>query len=178
MKTKQQILIYNAYKKRENKKEEHSHIKNKGRNWNWFKDQNDILQVITSKSAGDSKGPSININMAILLFKEVMKADNTVLMREPSNEKIQQIVNYVCSKHQDRIVFSGLLYQKYWHILSKNITCMVRYFPKQGHLLREINNTYLTLTPKAEIPRTYFILDKLVCAMYLIKSSQNFWPMD
>lgn len=37
---------------------------------------------------------------------------------------------------------------KYWFIIGKNICLMIQAFLKHGHLLKEINKTYITLNSK------------------------------
>lgn len=41
-------------------------------------------------------------------------------------------------------------YQKYCHIISKNICLITTAFLKYSHFLKDVNKTYITLFPKTE----------------------------
>ncbi|CAN1279753.1 Uncharacterized mitochondrial protein AtMg00310 [Linum perenne] len=44
--------------------------------------------------------------------------------------------------------FTGLFFQRYWHIIADDVCCAVKDFFRRGHMLRTLNHTWLTLIPK------------------------------
>ncbi|CAN1746899.1 Transposon TX1 uncharacterized 149 kDa protein [Linum perenne] len=44
--------------------------------------------------------------------------------------------------------FTGLFFQRYWSIISRDVVCAVQDFFRRGHMLRGLNHTWLTLIPK------------------------------
>ena len=46
------------------------------------------------------------------------------------------------------------VYKKYWKIVGKSVCKMVKAFFYNGHMLKEINKTFITLIPKSDDPES------------------------
>lgn len=44
-----------------------------------------------------------------------------------------------------------IFYKKYWNVIGKTIFNMIKAFVHHSHLLKEVNNTHITLTPEKKI---------------------------
>lgn len=47
-----------------------------------------------------------------------------------------------------------IFYKKSWNSVGKSVCNMVRSFLNSGHLLKELNRTYIILVPKTANPKT------------------------
>ena len=94
------------------------------------------------------------------------------LSKELREEEILAALSQMSSlKAPGPVGLQASFYQKYWKIVGKFVCKMVRAFFHNGHLLKEINRTFITLIPKLECPKAshHYRPISLCNAMFLIK---------
>lgn len=83
------------------------------------------------------------------LFKDITDEDNVWLNRDAADEEICQTVQQISPlKAPGLDDMHAIFDHKLRHIIGKNTCLMIL---KYGHLLKEINETHLTLIPEKEI---------------------------
>ena len=83
----------------------------------------------------------------------ISKEENRDLIKEVTEEEILAALSQMSSlKAPSPDGLQASFYQKYWKIVGKSVCKMVRAFFHNGHLLKEINRTFITLIPKLESP--------------------------
>lgn len=66
--------------------------------------------------------------------------------------------------------YSGIFFQKSWHIIGQDVTKMVRDFLFKGTLLDRINETHITLVPKFPNPDEIAHHRPISCCNFLMKN--------
>lgn len=96
-----------------------------------------------------------NPSQDIPLAKQITEANNVLLTREVTDEKIYDVVKHFHPLHASGPDgLQAVFYQKSWNIIGKSISDMVKSFFNSGHMLKKINKTYITLVPKIPNPDT------------------------
>ena len=81
----------------------------------------------------------------------IFEEENKGLIKEVTEEKILAALSQMTSlKAPGPDGLQASFYQKYWKIVGKYVCKMVRVFFHNGHLLKEIYRTFITLIPKLE----------------------------
>lgn len=120
----------------------------------WSDDQNYILQAFSQEfQKRFSMDISTNVHGAIFLSKDIPDEDNRRLTREPLVDELWFTVKQIrLLKASGLDDMHAIFYQKCWHVIAKSIFHMVNAYLHHGYLLKELNETYISLIPKKENP--------------------------
>ncbi|KAF7131586.1 hypothetical protein RHSIM_Rhsim09G0090800 [Rhododendron simsii] len=117
----------------------------------WRTDQKEIAEVIKDHFQKLYMAPpNRDFGDLVSLIDPVISEDwNTKLTREVTKEEVQLVVFQMGAlKAAGSDGFPGLFYQSYWDILGDDVFGAVSSFFQDGHLLKEMNQTNVTLIPK------------------------------
>ena len=121
----------------------------------WFDNQNEISRAFINDFSKIFK--SERLRMIPKWFDSfnpcISKEENMDLIKEVIDEEILATLSQMSNlKSPGPDGLQASFYQKYWKIVRKFVCKMVRAFFYNGHLLKEINRTVITLIPKLESP--------------------------
>lgn len=121
----------------------------------WRTDQKEIAEIIKGHFQELYKSPpSRDFGDLISLVEPVILEDwNAKLTREVTKEEVQLAAFQLGAlKAPGSDGFPGLFYQSYWDIVGEDVFGAVSSFFREGHLLKELNQTNVTLIPKTPNP--------------------------
>lgn len=87
-------------------------------------------------------------NLDNLVTASITDRDNSYITAIPDSEEIRSTVfamNFHKSPGLDS--FSPLFFKQYWHIVSNAVIQAIRYAFSSGHILQQMNDTFLALIP-------------------------------
>lgn len=88
-----------------------------------------------------------------LIDPVISEADSRFLCAIPSREEIQRAVFAIGALKVLRPDgMSALFYHHYWDTVQEDLCDSVKHFFHSGHLLRQLNHSFLVLLPKVENP--------------------------
>ena len=97
----------------------------------------------------------------------------------PSNSNLDDEVSYeevkqaLFSIHLDKAQgpdgFNAYFFHKVWHIVGDDLVAAIQSFFTSGHLLRELNNTAITLIPKSQNPTRLLDFRPISCCNTIYK---------
>ena len=95
--------------------------------------------------------PQFPDNFDNLISPVITDEDNMLLCAIPSADEIKQTLFSLGSdKSSGPDGMSALFYKHYWEIISQDLIEAVSSFFTRGHILTEINRTFITLIPKSD----------------------------
>jgi hypothetical protein len=93
--------------------------------------------------------PPIENEMLDLFSTIISKEDNVFLCTLPAEKEITDALDSLGTiKAPGSDGFTALFYKKYWFIVRKDVLIYIEQFFKNHNLLRNQNQTFLTLIPK------------------------------
>ncbi|XP_004310201.1 PREDICTED: uncharacterized protein LOC101298860 [Fragaria vesca subsp. vesca] len=94
-----------------------------------------------------------NVDLFTCLFPTVVSQDmNNELTRAFTEEEVLKALKQMHPlKAPGPNGFSPIFYQKYWHIVGKDVTTAVWIFMNSDELIRQVNGTYVTMIPKVKV---------------------------
>ena len=118
---------------------------------------------------------------------KLINYDTTILACKENSPFIYQRTGFssefysTCTplNHLDLMVCPLFFFQKYWHIVSSNVTNAVLSVLHSGHMLHKINYTHIVLIPKKKKKKTRKMLlttALLVWVMLFPELYLKFWP--
>lgn len=127
----------------------------KDENGEWQTDPNLIANVIQNHFRKlYAMPPCRNFDDVISLVDPIISEEvNAALTRPVSMEEVKAAVFQMGPlKAPGSDGFPGLFYQKFWHVVGGDVFTAVLHFFQEGHMLRELNHTNVTLIPKVSNP--------------------------
>lgn len=123
--------------------------KTKDAQGNWFEDLDGISHAITKEFQNRFMSDNmVNSLQAIPLSRDIIDVDNEFLTKDVTNEDILETIKHINPlKAPSPDGMKVIFYQKNWDIVGKSVCNMVRQFFNSGHMLKELNWTYITLIP-------------------------------
>lgn len=126
-------------------------VKLKDENGEWQMNQDLIANTIHNHFRKlYAMSPSQNFDDVISLVDPIILEEvNAALTRPVSMEEVKAAVFQMGPlKAPGSDGFPGWFYQKYWHVVDGDVFTAVQHFFQEGHMLRELNHTNVTLIPK------------------------------
>ncbi|XP_026383665.1 uncharacterized protein LOC113279176 [Papaver somniferum] len=117
----------------------------------WLQSREDIAQHLTHhyKSINTSSNPVIDVNFYKNIPSIISVEENESLIRIPSNEEIfatlKSMENWSSPGPEG---FQAGFYKSQWATVGDDVCNMVKRFFKTRHILKQINETYISLVPK------------------------------
>ena len=74
--------------------------------------------------------------------------------------------------------FNAYFFKRAWHIICDDVVATVQSFFLSGHLLKEINNTYIALVPKVPNPSSINDYMPISYSTLCINALAKFWPTE
>lgn len=95
-----------------------------------------------------SSNPILDKDLERLIKPTITLEQNAEMPKIPSSEKVKDVVfNMAPTKAPGPDGMSAIFFQHYWEIVGRDMVFMVKNFFRQGHMLRELNHTHITLIP-------------------------------
>ncbi|KAF7112259.1 hypothetical protein RHSIM_Rhsim06G0236500 [Rhododendron simsii] len=89
----------------------------------------------------------------LMVFQQINSAMNLQLIRPVTASEVSEALKDMYPTKAPGVdVMTALFFQNYWDILGVDITEVVQGFFHSGHLLRNLNQTLITLIPKTQCP--------------------------
>ena len=129
--------------------------------WNsegiWFDNQNEIANVFINDFSKRFTSENLIINHELFYSFSpcITKEENRELIKDVIEVEIHAALSQINSLKAPTL--DGLqasFYQKYWKIIGKSVCKMVKALFYNGHMLKEINRTFITLIPKSDNPKS------------------------
>ncbi|XP_026459304.1 uncharacterized protein LOC113359963 [Papaver somniferum] len=117
----------------------------------WLQTREEISGHLTMhfKNISTSVNPNLDENLYNVLPSIISDEDNLALTRIPSNEEIhstfKSMENWSAPGPEG---FQAGFYKSQWDIVGEDVCLMVKRFFESMHILKQINNTYISLIPK------------------------------
>ncbi|XP_026384521.1 uncharacterized protein LOC113280088 [Papaver somniferum] len=147
---------------------------------NWIEDYHEIKYCFTkhfSKMA-ITESPEMNLEIINLIPTTITIADNNNLNRIPEDYEVKSILfSMAKDKAPGPDEFPPSFFQANWDIFGEDLIKMVQHFFKSGHLLKEMNSTFISLIPKTKNSSnpSHFRLISLCNTTYKIRSKLVEW---
>ena len=125
----------------------------KNENNEWLSNRNDIGSSFVQfyKNLFSSSNPQFPIALDNLILPVISDEDNVLLCAIPTAAKIKQtLFNIGSDKSPGPDGMSALFYKHYWEVINQDLIEAVTSFFTRGHILTEINHTFITLIPKSD----------------------------
>ena len=99
-----------------------------------------------------------NLNLVLDSVNRVVTPDMNQTLHQPyTRDEVKQALFHMHpSKSPGLDVMSPFLFQKYWHIISNDVTNVVLFVLNSAHMLHKMNYTYIVLIPKKDDPKNVF----------------------
>jgi hypothetical protein len=125
----------------------------KNDNNEWLSDRNDIGSCFVQffQDLFTSSNPQFPDNLDNLISPVITDEDNLLLCAIPTVDEIKQTLFSLGSdKSPGPDGMSALFYKHYWKVINQDLIEAVTSFFTRGHILTEINHTFITLIPKSD----------------------------
>jgi hypothetical protein len=125
----------------------------KNDNNEWLSDRNEIGDCFVQffQNLFSSSNPQFPDDLDNLISPVISDEDNILLSAIPSADEIKQTLFSLGSdKSPGPDGMSALFYKHYWEIISHDLIEAITSFFTRGHILTEINRTFITLIPKSD----------------------------
>ena len=103
------------------------------------------------KELFSTSNPSFPVDLEKPIEPSISAAENAKLLKIPSEGEIQRTIfemNPLKAPGLDGM--PGLFFKKFWHIVRNQLILTVQNFFRDGWLLKEMNETFITLIPKVQ----------------------------
>ncbi|GAA0149140.1 hypothetical protein LIER_36872 [Lithospermum erythrorhizon] len=148
--------FFHSYVKRKRRRNTVHEIYHEGE---WLKDQQKVVDFSVVYFRGLFCNNTTLVDPSSLLDiipPLVSEDDNIVLMKQPDEEEVKQIVFSMDAKSvAGSDGFNGRLYQSCWSIICDDLVEAVRYFFHGSGIPRGVTSTILALIPKCEGPKSW-----------------------
>ena len=117
----------------------------------WINDREDIQKYFIEnfKALYQTGSPNISKNLENLIEPCISNIENEELCRVPTRDEIRKIIFKMKSLKALRLDgFPALFYKHYWEIVGDQIVTATQSFFRDGRLLNEFNQTFISLIPK------------------------------
>ena len=117
----------------------------------WIDDGKDIQKYFIEnfKALYQTSSPNILKNLEDLIEPSISNIENEELCRVQTRDKIQKVIFQMKSLKAPRPdCFPALFYKHYWEIVGDQIVSATQSFFRDGRLLKEFNQTFISLIPK------------------------------
>ena len=125
----------------------------KNDNNEWLSDRSDIGSCFVQffQDLFTSSNPQFPDNLDNLISPVITDEDNLLLCAIPTIDEIKQtLFNLGSNKSPGPDGMSALFYKHYWKVINQDLIEAVTSFFTRGHILTEINHTFITLIPKSD----------------------------
>ncbi|XP_026417281.1 uncharacterized protein LOC113312760 [Papaver somniferum] len=123
----------------------------------WIQDNAEITKTFTNHFANMATAETITINPFIikLIPTTITLQENQNLLRTAEPLEIKNILfSMAGDKAPGPNGFPKKIFQANWDIVGEDIIHMVENFFTYGHILKEMNSTFISLIPKTDKPTT------------------------
>uniref|UniRef100_A0A2N9HH03 Reverse transcriptase domain-containing protein n=1 Tax=Fagus sylvatica TaxID=28930 RepID=A0A2N9HH03_FAGSY len=127
----------------------------KGDNGVWIVNRKEIKDFVVDKFQDLFTEDQVMFPAGLeqLISPSITDVDNDKLCSIPTPVEIKEVVFGMYSdKAPGPDGLPALFYKRYWSIVGKSVCDAVLNFFKSGHLLTEVNNTFIVLIPKTQSP--------------------------
>ena len=101
-----------------------------------------------------SEKPIIDLDMLDSFHPCISRDENRELIKELTEEEIIITLLHINGLEAHGLHgLQAIFYHKHWKIVNRSIYRIVKAFFYNGHLLKEVNKTLITLIPKLENPK-------------------------
>uniref|UniRef100_A0A2N9IIB3 Reverse transcriptase domain-containing protein n=1 Tax=Fagus sylvatica TaxID=28930 RepID=A0A2N9IIB3_FAGSY len=136
----------------------------KNENNEWLSNRNDIGSSFVQfyQNLFTSSNPQFPVVLDNLISPVISDEDNTLLCAIPTAAEIKQTLFSIGSnKSPGPDGMSAIFYKHYWEVINHDLIEAVTSFFTRGHILTEINHTFITLIPKSDKAAKSFLLNIL-----------------
>ena len=96
---------------------------------------------------------SPHIDLLTLITPFVFDVENDSLWSIPSDQEIKDVAfSFGSYKAPSPDGMSAIFYKTYWNTICKEVIDSIKAFFADGHMLKEMNHTFITLIPKTPNP--------------------------
>ena len=127
----------------------------KGDNGEWIVNLSEIREFVVSKFQHlfSEEPPTYLEDLDNLIPAVISAEENSNLCRTPTPLEIKEVLfNMQGLKSPGPDGLPPLFYKKYWPIVGIEVIQAVQNFFRTGHLLKEVNNSFIVLIPKLQNP--------------------------